>query len=168
MMRNTVILLAIMMLPLWACSPYPRYTKNPQVTPEQQGPVAGQLSTTDYIRLGLILQRHLGKPYVGRSKWEKGIDCSKFTADVYQEYNKTMLPRTAAEQFKMGKQAPARRLKFGDLVFFNTDGKGISHVGIYIEYNQFIHASTSRGVIISSLSERYWAERFIGARRLLY
>jgi len=166
-MRNAVILLTLMLVPVWACTPYPRYTKDPPITPEQQGPVAGQLSTTDFIKLGFILQRQLGKPYKGRSKWERGIDCSKFTSDVFREYNGLVLPRTAAEQYKAGKQAPARRLKFGDLVFFNTDGKGISHVGVYIEYNQFIHASTTRGVIISGLSEKYWAERYIGARRLI-
>jgi cell wall-associated NlpC family hydrolase len=166
-MRKAVLLLTLLMVPLWGCSPYPRYTKNPAVTPEEQGPVAGQLSTDDYLRLGLILQKYLGKPYVGRSKWERGMDCSKFTSDVYREFNGTILPRTAAEQFKLGRKAPARRLKFGDLVFFNTDGKGVSHVGVYIEFNQFIHASTTHGVIISSLNEKYWAQHYIGARRLL-
>lgn len=167
MMRNTVILLILMMLSVWACTPYPRYTENPPVTPEQTSPVSGQLTTTQYIRLGLILQKHLGKPYKGRSKWERGIDCSKFTSDVYREFNGLILPRTAAEQYKTGKPATARRLKFGDLVFFNTEGKGISHVGVYIEYNRFIHASTTRGVIISDLAEKYWAERYVGARRVI-
>ncbi len=153
---------------LAACSPYPRYRKDPISTPQEVNTAdEGKFLTNDYIRLGLILQSHLGKPYSGRSKWEEGLDCSKFTADVFERYNKTVLPRTAAAQFHAGELAPRRRLKFGDLVFFRTQRSKISHVGVYIDHNEFIHASTSRGIIISNLNEKYWAERYAGARRIL-
>lgn len=156
------------LLLLGGCSPYPRYRKDPISTPrEVTSTNEGRFLTNDYIRLGLILQSHLGKPYSGRSKWEEGLDCSKFTAEVFETYNKTILPRTVAEQFKAGEQAPRRRLKFGDLVFFRTERSQVSHVGVYVDYNEFIHASTSHGVIISNLNEKYWAERFVGARRIL-
>jgi cell wall-associated NlpC family hydrolase len=165
-MKKQLLLLTILTVLLAACSPYPRYTKDPVITPEEQV-TSGRITTTQYIRLGQILQKYLGKPYAGSSKWEQGLDCSKFTRDVFREYNDTRLPRTAEDQFKAGKKANRRRLKFGDLVFFRTDGSGISHVGVYIGYNEFIHASSSRGVIISGLGESYWAQRFVGARRIL-
>ena len=55
----------------------------------------------------------------------------------------------------------------GDLVFFNTSGKGVSHVGIYIGDNSFIHSSTSNGVMISSMDETYWKPKFVGCRRVV-
>jgi cell wall-associated NlpC family hydrolase len=165
-MKKHLFILLITLTTLASCSSYPRYTKDPAVTPEQQiSP--GQMTTKEYIRLGQILQKYLGKPYAGSSKWEPGLDCSKFTRDVFREFNGTQLPRQAEDQFKAGRQANRRRLKFGDLVFFRTDGHSISHVGVYIGYNEFIHVSSSRGVIISGLSEKYWAERYVGARRIL-
>jgi len=158
----------VALLLLGGCTPYPRYRKDPIAKPHEVNTRAdAKFLTNDYIRLGLILQSHLGKPYRGRSKWEDGLDCSKFTAEVFEKYNKTILPRTAADQFKVGEQAPRRRLKYGDLVFFRTERSKISHVGVYVGYNEFIHASTSRGVIISNLNEKYWAERYAGARRIL-
>jgi len=162
----TVISLAVLILS--SCSPLPRYRKDPINKPLEVNNTDGsKFLTDDYIRLGLILQSHLGKPYSGRSKWEVGLDCSKFTSEVFEAYNRTILPRTVAEQFKAGERAPRRLLKFGDLVFFRTDRTPVSHVGVYVGYNEFIHASTSRGVIISNLNEKYWAERYVGARRIL-
>lgn len=167
-MTKLWLIFGLAILLLVGCSPYPRYRKDPVNKPRETIKTTdGRFLTDNYIRLGLILQSHLGKPYRGRSKWEEGLDCSKFTYEVFEAYNKTILPRTVAEQFKVGERAPRRLLKFGDLVFFRTDRSHVSHVGVYIDYNEFIHASTSRGVIISNLNEKYWAERFVGARRVL-
>jgi len=152
---------------LVGCAPYPRYRPDADVTPREQRPDDQHLTTAEFIDLAMILQRQLGRPYRGRSKWEAGLDCSKFVRDVFQEFNRTQLPRTAAEQYKEGKEVARSRLKFGDLVFFRTERDRISHVGIYVGFNDFIHASTSNGVIISNLSEEYWARRYAGARRVL-
>lgn len=149
------------------CAAYPRYKPYAPTTPPGRQSEDDLLKPDDYIRFGLILQKYLGKPYAGTSEYDPGLDCSEFVMKVYREYNRMLLPRTAEDQFKVGKQANRRRLYFGDLVFFETERGHISHVGIYVGYNDFIHVSSSRGVIISNLNETYWAERYRGARRLI-
>lgn len=166
-MKNMPLTILVALVVLGGCTPYPRYRAHADVTPREQRPDDQQLKTNDFIRLGMILQRQLGKPYRGRSRWEPGVDCSKFVSDAFREFNKTSLPRTVAEQFKEGVNVARRRLRFGDLVFFRTERDRVSHVGVYLGFNEFIHASTSRGVIITNLSEDYWAKRFAGARRIL-
>jgi cell wall-associated NlpC family hydrolase len=149
-----------------ACSPYPRYSNSPAILPQEVEPTNRGLTTSVVVKFGLILQSYLGKPYAGTSKWEEGLDCSRFTAEVYKRFNGTDLPRQAAEQYTMGREVPHNRIQFGDLVFFRTEGNRISHVGVAVGYGEFIHASTSQGVIISRLSDEYWARRFVGARRV--
>ena len=166
-MRITVFIAAAVLTTIVGCKPYMRYRPDADVTP-LEAPVTSQyLSTGDYIRLGSILQRDLGRPYKGRSKWETGLDCSTYTREAFQAFNSMQLPRTVEEQFKVGKEIAHSRLKFGDLVFFRTERGEVSHVGVFIGFNQFIHVSTSSGVIISDLSEDYWARRYVGARRVL-
>jgi cell wall-associated NlpC family hydrolase len=119
------------------------------------------------IELGRIIQSHLGTPYKGKSRTRDGMDCSSFTAAVFDEFNRTKLPRTAKKQSKTGQKVDRRRLRYGDLVFFKTSGSSVSHVGIYIGDDEFVHSSTSTGVIISNLKEKYWRKRYAGARRIL-
>ena len=166
-MRITLLLLFTVALFCAGCAPYPRYRADSDATPREQRPGDQYLTTGEFMKLGMILQRYLGKPYKGHSKWEPGVDCSKFTRDVFSEYSKTLLPSTAADQFKEGEGVAHHLLKFGDLVFFRTERDRVSHVGVYIGHNEFIHASTSRGVVITNLSEKYWARRYAGARRIL-
>ena len=159
-----VLLLVILSV---GCTPYPRYNPYPAELPQDPSPNRDFLTTREYLRLGLIMQRYLGRPYAGSSRWDPGLDCSKFTSDVFRSFDNTMLPRTAAEQYKEGEEVPRNRLRYGDLVFFRTERTGISHVGIYVGFNEFIHVSSSRGVIISDLRETYWAKRYVGAKRIL-
>jgi cell wall-associated NlpC family hydrolase len=94
-----------------------------------------------------------------------GIDCSAFTSALKRTvYGKT-IPRTSREQFDQSQKIPSENLQAGDLVFFNTRG-GVSHVGIYVANNKFVHASTSYGVTLSDLNDDYYKRRFIGAGRL--
>ncbi|MBZ4190826.1 C40 family peptidase [Niabella sp. 3A5MI-3] len=101
--------------------------------------------------------------YGGTSKY--GIDCSAFTREMYRGAYGIELPRTAREQYGKARKISATELKEGDLVFFNTTG-GVSHVGMYLGNNKFVHASTSKGVTISDLYETYYISRFIGAGRV--
>ena len=149
------------------CTGYPRYARDASITPKESVPMRGGLTTDEFIRLGMVMRKYLGKPYRGTSQYHDGLDCSLFTGQVFREFNKTRLPRTAAEQYAEGREIPRRRLSYGDLVFFRTERRHISHVGIYVGQNEFIHVSTSNGVIISNLSETYWADRYAGARRIL-
>lgn len=96
-----------------------------------------------------------------------GFDCSGFVMYVFNKHG-IKLPRTADIQFTVGKPIKAKTdLKPGDLVFFETYEKGASHVGIYHGNDKFVHASSSRGVTLSGLSEEYYAKRYLGARRVL-
>lgn len=126
-------------------------------------------STGSYISAGQELVNYamnfLGTPYVWGGTTTSGFDCSGFTKYVYQQYGYT-LNRTAAQQ--LGNGYSVSNLEPGDLVFFNntySTSAAASHVGIYAGDNQFIHAA-SGGVKITSLSDSYYASRYIGARRI--
>lgn len=101
--------------------------------------------------------------YGGSSK--KGIDCSALTGILLGSVYGLVLPRTAREQFAASEKIKRENLQEGDLVFFNTRG-GVSHVGVYLANNYFVHASVSDGVTISSLNESYYSKKFIGSGRI--
>ncbi len=119
---------------------------------------------TKLVSYALSLQ---GAPYrYGKASPTEGFDCSGFVWHVYQQQG-IVLPRTAQA---MAMQLPAvskYAMHSGDLVFFNTTGRPFSHVGIYVEDNHFIHAPSQRTgeVIISTLKNTYWHQRFMGVRR---
>lgn len=94
-----------------------------------------------------------------------GIDCSAFVKGIINEAFSIDLPRTSREQADFSSKISKEELREGDLVFFNTGG-GISHVGMYLSNNKFVHASTSMGVVISDLNETYWNKRFVKAGRI--
>jgi lipoprotein Spr len=95
------------------------------------------------------------------------IDCSAFTQTIYKEIYNTSLPRTAQEQYNIAEKIETDDLKEGDLVFFGTSEKRITHVGIYVINNKFFNASTSSGVTINDLNENYWKQRYRSAGRVL-
>ncbi|WP_159866058.1 MULTISPECIES: bifunctional murein DD-endopeptidase/murein LD-carboxypeptidase [unclassified Raoultella] len=96
----------------------------------------------------------------------KGIDCSAFVQRTFREQFGLELPRSTSEQRDSGKSISRSQLRTGDLVLFRAGSTG-RHVGIYIGNNQFVHASTSSGVTISSMNEPYWKKRYNEARRVL-
>lgn len=95
-----------------------------------------------------------------------GFDCSGFVQYVYAQHGVAM-PREVREQFHVGKNINKDQLEAGDLVFFSTVAPGASHVGIMIGGDQFVHAPSERGVVrVESLSQSYWASRYVGAKRI--
>lgn len=152
---------------LVGCAPYPRYRNGGAETPPVVAPTDKGRTTDENLRLGAIIQAYLGRPYRGKSKYAVGVDCSLFASEVFNKFNGLELPRTVKEQYKTGSKVNRKHLEYGDLVFFNTERNKVSHVGIYVGYNEFAHASTSSGVIVSGLNEKYWSKRFVGARRVL-
>lgn len=110
--------------------------------------------------------KYKGVPYVFGGTTTKGFDCSGYVQYVFKDC-KAKLPRLADEQALQGIFVTQKQLRPGDLVFFTTYAPGASHVGIYAGDGQFWSASTSKGVILSSLKEEYWKQRYFGARRVL-
>lgn len=104
-------------------------------------------------------------PYRIGGSTMSGIDCSNFVRGLTNYAYGLDLPRTSREQAAYCREIEREDLKEGDLVFFNT-GRGISHVGLYMANNKFVHASTSMGVVISSLDEPYWKRRYVKSGRL--
>jgi len=106
-----------------------------------------------------------GAPYRLGGTTKKGVDCSAFSQFLFASVYGLSIPRTAKEQYNLTSRISRTQLNEGDLIFFNTRG-GISHVGVYLQNNKFVHASTSGGVMISDIFDEYWAKKFVGVGRL--
>ena len=136
----------------------PRVKKAPESAPFlQRAKVASVIATA---------KKYIGTPYKFGGTTPKAFDCSGYLQYVFQENGMT-LPRTADEQFKLGKSAKTAELEAGDLVFFETYEKGASHCGIYLGGGKFIHASTSKGVRIDELSGDYWNTHYYGGKHIV-
>lgn len=110
---------------------------------------------------------YIGVPYLWGGSSPKGFDCSGFVQYVFAKHG-ISLPRTTDTQYKEGTYVSKSKLQPGDLVFLqNTYRDGISHVGIYVGDGKMIHASSSKGVVISDLSTSYYVQHYYGARRIL-
>jgi len=101
----------------------------------------------------------------GRSP-QHGFDCSGFVHYVFAQVLGVELPENSAAQYRDGQKIDRDDMQAGDLVFFRTRGKRISHVGIYLGGGRFIHSpTTGERVRVDHMSEKYWSRRFAGARR---
>lgn len=117
-------------------------------------------------------EKYLGAPYKFGGNTSSGFDCSGLAVKVFEE-NNYKLPRRSSDQAETGNTIDIREVKPGDLLFFATaGGTRVSHVGIVHDIGndgevKFIHASTTKGVIISSLKEKYWNKAYLHAKRIL-
>ncbi|MBI3551046.1 MAG: C40 family peptidase [Elusimicrobia bacterium] len=145
--------------------PSPRENPESDSTPAQLGLAMKEL----WPDLNTAARSYLGTPYVWGGETHRGIDCSGLTMRSYAE-NKVKLPRHSSNQYHVGDKIESKSdLHEGDLVFFNTMGVGVSHVGMIVDARnrKFIEASSSRGVIITNLDQKYYLPRYLGARRVV-
>ncbi|MBS1765121.1 MAG: C40 family peptidase [Bacteroidetes bacterium] len=113
-----------------------------------------------------LIDNWLNTPYRYGGKSESGIDCSGFVNMIINSVTGHNLGNSSFEMFNKLPHISFSGLRPGDLVFFKTRGKRVSHVGMYIGQDKFVHASTSNGVIISDLNEAYYKKRFVKGGRL--
>ncbi|WP_410772402.1 C40 family peptidase [Fontibacillus sp. BL9] len=117
--------------------------------------------------LNSVVKSVYGTPYKYGGVTTNGFDCSGFTRYVFKKMG-IDLARVSGAQYKQGTAVAKSQLKAGDLVFFNTLGKGkVSHVGIYLGDDKFAHASSSKGIRTDKLSNSYYKTRYVGAKRIL-
>jgi cell wall-associated NlpC family hydrolase len=172
--RRLVIALVLAASPA-ACAAHTATTESylPSPFPNVRwpAPLAGAPSplrvgvTADVLRTALSFQ---GVPYSwGGDDPATGFDCSGFVRYVLAQHH-LPVPRTAAEQYRLGTRVDVKRLRGGDLVFFSTIAPGASHVGLALNALEFVHAPATSGVVRTErLDSPYWRARFIGARRLV-
>jgi cell wall-associated NlpC family hydrolase len=107
-----------------------------------------------------------GAPYRNGGADPAGFDCSGFVHYVFAQHGKN-LPRDVRQQYGVGDDVDVNSLEPGDLLFFTTVAPGASHVGISVGGDQFVHAPSTSGVVrVENLSAQYWANRFVGAKRV--
>lgn len=130
--------------------------------------VAEVMSEAPPLRVSLEAQHEdwKGVPYRYGGLSPRGVDCSGFVYLTFLSRLGMQVPRTTTELLKSGEKVKRDEIQVGDLVFFRT-GPGNRHVGIYMGNGDFLHASTSQGVMTSSLSNPYWRHRYWQARRLV-
>ncbi|WP_423809419.1 NlpC/P60 family protein [Photobacterium iliopiscarium] len=162
--KTILILLALVSIVGCASSPTDTKTTLKTLTPTPKHEIAKALPVNNGIFDG-VYHNWKGTPYRYGGSSKKGIDCSAFVQVGYSSVYQKLLPRTTLELVKKGKQVKRNNAKEGDLVFFRT-GRNSRHVGIYLGNLKFLHASQSKGVIISRLDNPYWKRHFWQIRRL--
>lgn len=122
----------------------------------------------DNHRLYIDAAEWIDIPYRAGNDNKYGTDCSGLTSQLYKKVYRTRLPRSTDEQLKEANKISRRNLREGDLVFFTSRAsrKKVAHVGIYLKDGKFIHASTSQGVIVSSLQEKYYTQYWLCGGRI--
>ena len=120
-------------------------------------------------RIARFALRYKGTRYVSGGNSPKGFDCSGFTQFVVRKTVGIDIGQSVPPQWRFGDRVAKGRWRAGDLVFFeNTFGRGLTHVGIYLDNDRFIHAENERtGVVISRIDSDYYAKHYYGARRLV-
>jgi len=157
-----------------------QYVKSDDIISHENKPVEIEKASSLQIKYALLLNTEVeriqnislyqsiddwyGTRYQLGGTTKNGIDCSAFVQTIFLSSFAVTLPRMAKDQYKVTRRISRTELKEGDLLFFNTRG-GVSHVGIYLQNNKFVHASVS-GVMISDMFEPYYVRHFIAAGRV--
>lgn len=163
-MKPTIILLLAVLLVATGCSSSRKVSRGSggSVSVRQAAAEAAGRAPESVRPLVEEAYRWIGTPYSYGGKSRSGTDCSGFLQSIYRNAMGISIPRSTREQSDFCANIKAERLEPGDLVFFNSTGrKGkVSHVGLYVGDGKIVHASSSRGVIESSLSEKYYTKHY--------
>ncbi len=173
-MRLILLSIAAASITMTACAstggvPEPFPTPGPRPTrtdiPKPVATSGTSLPADGYSIAGTALGLR-GAPYRNGGSDPRGFDCSGLIEYVYSQHG-IAVPRTVEELHDAGRDVPTQDVQPGDLVFFDTTGRGPSHVGMSIGGDEFVHAPSGAGVVrVERLGAAYWAERFIGVKRL--
>ena len=125
---------------------------------------SNELANTELYK---YIDEWIGIPHRLGGQDKKGIDCSAFANHLILDVYGKNLPRTANDMAQVIKRKYENQLREGDLVFFKFDGKHFDHVGVYLKNNKFVHVSTSKGVIISDLTDPWYRKYFSRAGSIL-
>lgn len=174
--RIIMLLLVITTFCLGACSKSRKATSrsNEVATRKTEASIKAKYASTLGVspaelgneRLYVFIDQWMGAPYKYGGTSTSGVDCSGFVGAVYQGVYEKSIPRTTSQLDQQAKNVTKNQLKEGDLVFFDINGKKSSHVGIYLLNDRFVHASTSKGVVISDLNNPYYQKAFAKGGRL--
>jgi hypothetical protein len=139
----------------------------PELEPEPPRAQDGRSPFSGWSRLQRAALSYLGTPYVWGGETRAGLDCSGLTRASYRAID-VALPRASKLQWKTGAPVAKHALREGDLVFFNTNGSGVSHVGMVIDpgARRIIHASSTNGVVEADMDDGWFQSRYLGARRV--
>jgi lipoprotein Spr len=172
------ILAIALLLNMLACKHQQTVTKSKDPSSNKSEKTSNSLKKQYAIKLGVsesdiknetlyqFINEWQGVPYKYAGKDKAGIDCSGLTSTLYLKvYKKTISSNTKALVGEV-KKISESDLKEGDLVFFNTNGKSVSHVGVYLQNHKFVHASTKKGVMISDMNEAYFKQTYVSSGRV--
>lgn len=144
-------------------------------TPDSYLPQSKDVSTEKSLLIHSITKKKMlmsqyskwkGTRYLWGGETKNGVDCSALMRKIFNDSFTMTLPRNTFQQIKKGRKVDKDSLEVGDLVFFKTEPE-VRHVGVYIGDDEFIHASSSKGVTISSLTHEYWKGHYETARRVI-
>ncbi len=165
---NTLFLIAFLCLALNGCASRPGRLADSEPEPAAAAPpVVHAIDRASGVALQALA--YLGTPYrVSGLSPRTGFDCSGLVAYVYREGAGLTLPRNTFDLSRLGEAVERAALRPGDLVFYNTQRRDYSHVGIYLGEERFIHAPSSGGEVrVENLRADYWVRRYNGARRII-
>lgn len=163
-MRIGLFIIALMFL-LSACGTSKRSARIKHQEPRKEESLSADVQE-EYKK---FVNSWIGTPYkFGDCTIQKGTDCSGLVFATYRDVFKMSIPRTTEKQYLKAKPKDFEQLIPGDLVFFDIKGKGASHVGMYLKERSFVHASSSKGVIISSLDDSYYKKHFLSFGSYIY
>jgi lipoprotein Spr len=143
-------------------------TKNTIKTLKAEYAVKLGVKESDIVNEDLykFIKEWYGTPYKYAGKDKSGIDCSGLTSTLYLKVFKKNISSNTKALVGEVKKISESDLKEGDLVFFNTNGKSISHVGVYLQNHKFVHASTKKGVMVSDMNEPYFKQTYVSSGRV--